>query len=226
MRQKILIVLTGHTRLGDTDQPTGWHAAEVTHPYAVFEDAGFEMEFASPGGGRTAPDPGSLDFDDEANWRYLNDPDWMRRTLETRPVSVLDAEDYAAVYFPGGHGTMWDLPDHEGIQRLTANAWQAGRVVAAVCHGPAALVNVTLDDGSHLVDGKRVSAFTDAEEQAVEKAEIVPFLLASTLEARGAEHVPADNFTAQVVEDGNLITGQNPPSARPLAEAIVRRLRG
>lgn len=222
----ILFVLTGHTRLGDSGQPTGWHASEVTHPFSVFSDAGYDIKFASPGGGKTFPDPGSVDFDDPQNWIWLNDPDWMARTVNTLPVSTLDASDYAAVYFPGGHGTMWDLPDHEGVQHLIRDIWEQGKPVGAVCHGPAALVNTTLSDGSYLVDGKCLAAFTDEEERAVDKDDIVPFLLASKLEQRGAEHQGAGNFESQVVVDGQLVTGQNPASARPLAEAMLELLSG
>ena len=136
----------------------------------------------------------------------------------------MDPTPYRAIFFAGGHGTMWDFPRDPDLARLARSIYEAGGVVAAVCHGPAALVNLTLSDGSRLVAGKQVAAFTNDEEKAVGLAEVVPFSLADQLVKAGAEHLPAPNFTAQVVADGRLVTGQNPASARGVAERVVALL--
>ena len=142
----------------------------------------------------------------------------------TRKASEVDPTPYRAIFFAGGHGTMWDFPRDPDLARLARSIYEAGGVVAAVCHGPAALVNLTLSDGSRLVAGKQVAAFTNDEEKAVGLAEVVPFSLADQLVKAGAEHLPAPNFTAQVVADGRLVTGQNPASARGVAERVVALL--
>ena len=138
----------------------------------------------------------------------------------------VEAADYDAIYFAGGHGTMWDLPDNDALKRLTADIYEAGGVVSAVCHGPAALVNVTLSDGSHLVDGKELAAFTNDEEAAVELTEAMPFLLETKLRERGARFKAAPNFESNVVVSERLVTGQNPASATGVAEAIVELVGG
>jgi len=140
-----------------------------------------------------------------------------------RPDGV-DPARYAAIFYAGGHGTMWDLPDNATLGAITAAIYEAGGIAAAVCHGPAGLVNVKLSTGKYLVDGKDLAAFTDAEESAVGLTNVVPFLLASTLTARGARHKPAANWAANVVVSDRLITGQNPASARGVGEAIVSAL--
>lgn len=220
----ILIVLTSHGTQGDTGKPTGYYLGEVTHPLAVFEAAGIPVEFASVQGGEPPVD--GLDLDDATNARYWNDPAFRAAIRATPKVADIDPSRYGAVLYAGGHGTVWDFPEHPDVQRIGRAIWQAGGVVGAVCHGPTALVNLTLDDGTHLVAGKRVAAFTDEEERAVGLEHVVPFLLASTLQQRGAIHVPAANWQAQVVTDGRLVTGQNPASAHGVGEAMVAALRG
>jgi putative intracellular protease/amidase len=217
-RKPVLFVLTSHDRKGDTGQPTGFYLGEVTHPLQVIHAAGLVVEFASIQGGEPPVD--GLDLDDPANARYWNDPAFRKAIRTTARLRDVDASRYSAIFFAGGHGAMWDFPDDPGVLRVTCEVYEAGGVVAAVCHGPAALVNVTLGDGAYLVAGKRVSAFTDSEEHAVQLEDIVPFLLASTLSARGALHQPAPDWTAQVVVDGRLVTGQNPQSATGVGEAL------
>ena len=220
---RVLMVLTSHATKGDTGQPTGYYLSEVTHPAAVFEAAGFAIDYASIRGGEPPVD--GLNLDDPINARYWNNAAFRTAVRTTPRLDDIDATRYAAVFYAGGHGTMWDFPDSPAVQRVTRQIWEAGGVVAAVCHGPAALVNVRLSNGRPLVEGKRVAAFTDAEERAVKLENVVPFLLASTLVERGATHVPAADFQAQVVVDGRLVTGQNPASARGTAEAVVAALR-
>lgn len=214
----VLFVLTSHDRKGDTGHRTGFFLSEVTHPLSVLEAAGIPVEFASIRGGEAPVD--GLDLTDAVNARYWNDLGFREAIRTTARLEDVDPSRYTAIFFAGGHGAMWDFPTSPSVQRATREIWQHGGAVAAVCHGPAALVNVVLDDGTYLVSGKRVSAFTDDEERAVELDEVVPFLLASTLAQRGATHEPAPEWTKQVVVDGRLVTGQNPQSATGVGEAL------
>lgn len=217
-QKPVLFVLTSHGRKGDTGQPTGFYLGEVTHPLAELDAAGIPVEFASIQGGEPPVD--GLDLDDATNARFRNDPRFRDAIRTTLRLDDVDPAKYAAIFFAGGHGAMWDFPTSDAVRRVTRELYEAGGVVAAVCHGPAALVNVTLTDGSYLVSGKRVSAFTDSEERAVQLDGTVPFLLASQLAARGAHHEAAPDWTAQVVVDGRLVTGQNPQSASGVGAAI------
>jgi len=216
---KVLMVLTSHDKLGDTGRSTGFYVGEAAHPYAVFAREGIGVDFVSPQGG-TPPQDG-VDRGDAAQAAFLDDPAVSSALAATLTPADVDPADYDAVLYVGGHGTMWDFPDNERLAEITRQVWEAGGAVSAVCHGPAGLVNVKLSDGSYLVAGKTVAAFTDAEELAVGLQEEVPFLLASTLVQRGAHHTTAANFQPNVEVDGRLVTGQNPASAAPLAEALV-----
>jgi putative intracellular protease/amidase len=219
----VLIVLTSHSVKGATGQPTGFYLSEVTHPLAVFEAAGLKVEFASVQGGEPPVD--GLDLNDPINARYWKDAGFRAAIRNTPGVDSIDASRYSAVLYAGGHGTVWDFPDSAGVQRIGRKIYEAGGVVGAVCHGPSALVNLKLSNGHYLVEGKQVAAFTDDEERAVKLESVVPFLLASTLQQRGAIHRPAGNWQSQVVTDGHLVTGQNPQSAHGVGEAIVTILR-
>lgn len=214
----VLFVLTSHGSKGDGGQPTGFYLGEVTHPLAVLEAAGISVEFASIKGGEPPVD--GLDLEDKINSQYWNDDAFRAAIRTTVRLDDVDPSRYAAVFFAGGHGAMWDLPQSGAVDRVTRSIFEAGGVVAAVCHGPAALVNVELSDGRYLVAGRDVSAFTDSEERAVGLDKTVPFLLASTLVERGARHHPAPDWTSKVVVDGQLITGQNPQSATGVGEAL------
>ena len=218
-QKPVLMVLTSHAELGDTGKPTGFFLGELTHPLEVFEKAGLPVEFASIKGGEPPVD--GLDMDDKVNARYWNDPAFRAKLAATKKLSDVDAKNYAGLYFSGGHGTMWDFPDDPAVQKAAREIYEAGAPVGAVCHGPAALVNVKLSDGSYLVEGKEVSAFTNDEEEKVGLTKVVPFLLASKLEERGAKHLPAPTFQKQVVASGRLVTGQNPASAAGVAEKMV-----
>ncbi|MFW5846345.1 MAG: type 1 glutamine amidotransferase domain-containing protein, partial [Planctomycetota bacterium] len=213
---RVLIVTTNHGHISMDDgstTPTGYWLAEVAHPWTRFQDAGFTIHFASPQGGFSPMDPRSFDLDDAANRRFWETLAAVEGLLHNLPLASVDASTYDAIYFAGGHGTMWDFPDNPVVQDAILAIWEAGGIVAAVCHGPAALVGVRQEDGALLVDGKRLTAFSIAEERAVQLAEEVPFLLTGRLEEQGAKVVTADNWQEQVVVDGRLITGQNPASA-------------
>lgn len=225
--QRVLFVLTSHGTLGrDGGAPTGFHLLEAALPWRILRDGGFEVRFASPHGGAAPIDPDSLDRKDPDNAAFLEDADASRAIRETEPLERVSASDFAGVFFPGGHGAMWDFPDNPHINRIISDIDERGGVIGAICHGPAALLGARNYEGLRLIEGRRVAAFTDEEERAVGKAEVVPFLLASKLKERGAEHVKADNFEPCVVTDARLVTGQNPASARGVAEAFLDALTG
>ncbi|MGD8912304.1 MAG: type 1 glutamine amidotransferase domain-containing protein [Candidatus Thiodiazotropha sp.] len=214
----VLFVLTSHGTKGSSGEPTGYYLAEVTHPLAVLEEAGIEVEFASIQGGEPPVD--GLDLEDTTNARYWNNDRFRNGVSHTQRLQDVDPTGYSAIFFAGGHGTMWDFPSNPDVQRVTREIFENNGPVGAVCHGPSALLNVTLSDGSYLVAGKRISAFTDSEERAVQLDGVVPFLLASELSARGAEHQPAPDWNCSVTVDGRLVTGQNPQSATAVGEAL------
>lgn len=214
----VLIVVTSHGEKGPGGAPTGYYLGEVTHPLAVLEAASIPVEFASIRGGEPPVD--GLELEDPVNARYWADPGFRNSMHNTMRLDDVDTARYSAVLFAGGHGAMWDFADSSAVQTVARDIYEQGGVVAAVCHGPAALVNVRLRSGSYLVDGKRVSAFTDEEERAVGLQDTVPFLLATTLSSRGAIHESAANWTAKVVVDGKLVTGQNPQSATGVGEEV------
>lgn len=223
---RILFVLTSHDRKGPADAaeaaPSGFYLSEVTHPHKVLTEAGYAVDFVSPKGGKTHVD--GFDLDDPVNAAFWNDAALRSATETTLAPSQVDPDAYAAVFYAGGHAAMWDLPGNAELAAIAARIYERGGVVAAVCHGPAGLMNLKLSDGRYLVAGKDVSAFTNDEERAVGLYDTVPFLLADALQERGARHVPAPNFQAQVVVSDRLVTGQNPASAKRVAEAMLRLL--
>lgn len=214
----VLIVLTSHGSKGKTGEPTGFYLGELTHPLAVFDDAGIPVELASIQGGEPPVD--GVELDDAINARYWQRDAFRNAIRETRRLDTVDPSRYSAIFFAGGHGAMWDFPTAPAVNTVTRAIYEQGGIVSAVCHGPAALVNVTLSDGTYLVAGKQLSAFTDDEERAVKLDQVVPFLLATKLIERGAIHQPAADWTKQVVVDGRLVTGQNPQSASGVGEAV------
>lgn len=215
----VLFVVSSNNVKGDTGIPTGYNLAEVTHPLEKLQEAGIAVEFASPKGG-DAPLDGLEDMNDPVIARYWADPDFRQAISHTLPMDKVDPARYSAIFFAGGHGTMWDFPDNAAIQRAIRDIDAAGGIVSAVCHGPAALVNARDADGNLLIAGKRVASFTNGEEEEVQSTHVVPFLLADRLETRGAHHVDSPNWSDNVIVDGRLITGQNPQSAAHLGEAL------
>jgi putative intracellular protease/amidase len=213
---RALIALTSHSKLGETGRQTGFYVGEAAEPWEVFRAAGYDVDLVSVAGGQPP-----LDGRDE-NDKTQNDFLATAGVANTPKAADVDPAGYEIVVFAGGHGTMWDFPDNPHLARIAASIYERGGVVAAVCHGPSALVNLKLSDGSHLIAGKRVAGFTNDEEAAVGLTDQVPFLLADKLTEAGAQHVPAPNFTEHVVVDGRLVTGQNPQSARAVAEAVVK----
>ncbi|MEG4284581.1 type 1 glutamine amidotransferase domain-containing protein [Microcoleus sp. A006_D1] len=217
--QKVLIVLTSHDTLGDTGKETGFYLPEVTHPLDAFTRAGLTVDFVSPKGGK-APMVG-IDLEDPLNKAFLDDSEQVFRVENTLNPAQIDPAEYGAIFYAGGHGTMWDFADNDRLAEIAATIYEAGGIVGAVCHGPAALVNLKLSDGKYLVANKTVAAFTNEEEAAVGLTDIVPFLLESTLIERGAKFTKVPNFEVCVVASERLVTGQNPASASGVGERMV-----
>lgn len=225
--KKALIVVTSHDRLGDTGKQTGYYLPEVTHPYYALLDAGVEVDVASPRGGAAPMDPSSGDRKDPANARFLDTPADRDKAARTTRLADVDPSAYDAILFAGGHGTMWDFREDRDVQRLAAAIHQNGGVVAAVCHGPAALVDVRLSSGEFLVAGKRVTGFSNDEEEAAELTDVVPFLLETLLVEHGGRYEKAGGLWKEhVVTDGRLVTGQNPASAGGVGREVARLLAG
>ncbi len=224
----ILLVLTNHAELGDSGKLTGFYLSEAAHPYEVFTANGNPVTLASPEGGFAPLDPKSLELKDEANaafWKKFGNGDMDKPGAEkTVALSEVDPKDYGAIFFAGGHGAMWDFPDSEPLKKVTVSIYENNGSVGAVCHGPAALVNVKLSDGSLLISGKTTAVFTNSEEKAVNLTETVPFLLQTTFEKAGATVETAKDFSKNAVRDGRLVTGQNPASAKKAAELLLEAM--
>ncbi|ADI03824.1 ThiJ/PfpI domain protein [Streptomyces bingchenggensis BCW-1] len=220
--RKILLALTSHQELGETGRTTGFYVGEAAHPWKVLSDAGYEVDLVSVSGGRPPMD--GRDLSDPIQQAFLEDRRIAEQLAATARPEDITPGDYDAIVYVGGHGTVWDFPDSAGLAGIARDIYEAGGAVAAVCHGPAGLVNLKLSNGAYLVDGKNVAAFTNSEEAAVGLTDVVPFLLQSKLEERGAKHTGAPDFEPHVVVDGRLVTGQNPASATALGEALVKVL--
>jgi len=219
----ILFVVTSHGQLGETGKETGYYLPEVSHPHRILINKGYSIDFVSPLGGRPPMDPGSAESMDDVSRQFLETDTWSEALHNSLRPDQIDPKRYRAVFYAGGHGTMWDFPDNQYLASIAATIYRNGGVVAAVCHGPAGLVNVRIDD-DFLVQGKTVTCFTNQEETAVALADIVPFLLEDRLRQRGAVIIPAAPFQAQVVTSQRLVTGQNPASAEGVGLAIAKLL--
>ena len=221
----ILMVLTSHDRLGDTGQPTGFWLEEFAAPYYAFVDAGLKVTLASPRGGQPPLDPKSSapDFQTEATRRFDADAAGKSALAHTLRLSTVRAGDYDAIFYPGGHGPLWDLAQDTDSLALIAAMAKAGKIVAAVCHGPAALLRAEVD-GVALLKGRNVTGFTNSEEAAVGLTEIVPFLIEDEVGKRGGRFVKGADWASHVVTDGRLVTGQNPGSSAATAAAVVALL--
>jgi putative intracellular protease/amidase len=224
---KVLMIATSNTRMGDSGKPTGIWAEEIAVPYYALVDAGIDVQIASPKGGAVTLDPGSIKpagDNDPVVERFLADPVAQAKVQSTHVAAAVDATAFDAVFFPGGHGTMWDLPGDAGVTRAVESAYAAGKLIASVCHGAAGLVSALRPDGEPVVKGLRINAFTDAEEAAVGLADVVPFHLESRLRALGARFEGAENWQPFALRDGQFITGQNPQSSKLVADHLLRAL--
>lgn len=223
MTPKVLFVLTSHSQLGNTGKPTGWYLPELTHPYDVLEKAGVDITIASPKGGEAPLDPASVEAfkSDDISQTFMENKSDLWRNTQKLSQFVGKAGDYDALFYVGGHGPMFDLATDSTSHKVITEFWDAGKVVSAVCHGPAALFNVKLSDGSYLIQDKELTAFSNAEEDQMGLTKAMPFALETELEKNGAKFVKADQpFEAKVIVAGKLITGQNPASALGVGEAI------
>jgi putative intracellular protease/amidase len=224
---KILIVLTSHDQLGDTGKKTGFWLEEFAAPYYVLKDAGATITLASPKGGLPPLDPKSEvpEFQTELTERFRTDTAAQAELANTKKLADVSADDFDAIFYPGGHGPMWDMPDNATSIALIEAFVKSDKPVGAVCHAPVALVNVRGKDGEYLVKGKRVTGFTNAEEEAVGLTEVVPFSLEDRLKERGSIYSKTANWVPYVQVDGRLVTGQNPASSGPAAEELLKLLR-
>ncbi len=223
---KLLMVLTSHERLGDTEHKTGFWLEEFAAPYYVFRDAGAEITLASPAGGQPPMDPrsGEDEAQTDATRRFMADDGARAALAATRPLTDLDAGDYDAVFYPGGHGPLWDLHQNATSIGLIEAFVAADKPVGAVCHAPAVLLRARGSDGQPLVAGKQVTGFSNTEEAAIELTEIVPYLLEDALTAAGGEYRRVDDWQSLAVVDGKLVTGQNPASSAAVANALLELL--
>jgi putative intracellular protease/amidase len=222
----VLIVLTSHDQLGDTGQKTGFWLEEFASPYYHLKDAGVQVTLASPEGGQPPLDPKSdePDFQTDATRRFEDDPAAQAELASTAKLADVKAGDFDAVFYPGGHGPLWDLHSDANSIALIEAFVAANKPVAAVCHAPAVLLNAKAESGEPLVKGKRVTGFTNSEEAAVGLTDVVPYLLEDQLAAKGGSFQQVDDWNPLVVVDGLIITGQNPASSHAVAEALVKAI--
>ncbi len=221
--KKILFVVTSHDEKGNTGEKTGYYLGEVSHPWDVLHSAGYEIDFVSPKGGKAPVD--AFNMEDSINKKFWDNEVYRNKIENTMKPSEVNPAEYVAIHYAGGHGAMWDFADNTEIAGIASQIYENNGVVSAVCHGPAGIVNIKLSDGSYLVDGKKVNAFTNEEEVKVKLEEVVPFLLEDQLKAHGAIFEKSAPFTNHVVADQRLVTGQNPQSAHSVGKATLAELK-
>lgn len=224
---KILIVLTSHNQLGDTGNKTGFWLEEFATPYYVFKDAGAVITLASTQGGQPPIDPTSElpEWRTESTERLRDDQALLTSLASTLAIELIDASQYDAIFFPGGHGPMWDFPNNPHLQSVIEAFHKNNKVISAVCHGVVALIDAKQTDGTALVSGQQVSCFSNSEEAAVQLTNIVPFLLEDKLSDCGATVKNGSDFEANVIVDKKLVTGQNPASSGPCAVQVLKTLK-
>lgn len=223
---KILMVLTSHDELGDTGNKTGFWLEEFAAPYYVFKDAGAEITIASPKGGQPPLDPSSNtdDAQTEATKRFKADDDAQKHLANTEVLSTVSADGFDAIFYPGGHGPLWDLAEDADSTRLIETFAGSDRPVGAVCHAPAVFKHPKGSDGKPLVSGKTVTGFTNTEEEGVGLTDVVPFLVEDMLKKNGGDYKKGDDWASFVVTDGKLVTGQNPASSEEAAKKLLAML--
>ncbi|MDA8450031.1 type 1 glutamine amidotransferase domain-containing protein [Acidovorax sp. NCPPB 3859] len=223
---RILMVLTSHDRLGDTGKKTGFWLEEFAAPYYVFKDAGAEVTLASPQGGQPPLDPKSDDesAQTDATRRFKADAEAQRQLATTVPLASVRAGDFDAVFYPGGHGPLWDLAEDAQSIALIEKTFAAKKPLALVCHAPGVLRHAKAPDGQPLVKGRKVTGFTNSEEEGVQLTQVVPFLVEDMLKANGSEYAKGADWAPFVLTDGTLVTGQNPASSEPAAKVLLQLL--
>lgn len=223
MKKKILFVVTSHDRKGNTGEPTGYYLSEVSHPWEILKNAGYEIDFVSPNGGKAPVD--GFDLNDKVNAEFWNDKTYHHKIETTLKPSQVKTGEYAAIFYAGGHGAMWDLADNAELAKIAQSIYEQNGIVGAVCHGPAGLVNIKLSNGKYLIDGKKINGFTNEEENAVNMQSVVPFALETRLIERGAKFEKSGIWQTHVVTDSRVVTGQNPQSAKAVGQAILDLLK-
>lgn len=223
---KVLMVLTSHDQLGNTGRKTGFWLEELAAPYYVFKDAGAEIVLASPKGGQPPLDPKSNEpaSQTDATRRFESDAQATAQLATTVRLDSVSQAEFDAVFYPGGHGPLWDLAEDSDSAALIASTLGAGKPVALVCHAPGVLRHVKTSDGRPLVEGKKVTGFSNTEEAAVGLTEVVPFLVENELKAKGGNYSRGQDWASYVVSDGLLTTGQNPASSAAAAEQLLKQL--
>lgn len=225
---KIAIIITSHALMGTTGEPTGVWLEELTTPYYHLAETNIKVVLFSVKGGAIPIDPRSLKSKGENETsveKYLDDEALKQKLQTTKSISELKISDYDAIFFPGGHGTMWDLPTNKTITSLVSEALKKKLIVSAVCHGPAGLITAKDENGKSLLKGRRVAGFTNSEEEAAGLTKSVPFLLETRLKELGAHYEKGPDFKPFAIRDDNLITGQNPASSKLVVEHIVKALK-
>lgn len=224
--KKILMVLTSHDQLGNTGKKTGFWLEEFAAPYYLFVDAKADITLASPKGGQPPLDPKSdePDAQTEATRRFRSDTQAQAALANTLPLAEIDPYDFDAVFYPGGHGPLWDLAENKHSRTLLETFYAANKPIAAVCHAPGVLKHVKAPDGQPVVKAKQVTGFSNTEEKAVGLTDVVPFLVEDMLKGNGGSYSKAADWASHVVADGHLITGQNPASSEATAKALLERL--
>lgn len=223
MKKKILFVVTSHSELGNTGKTTGYYLSEVAHPWEILYNAGYEIDFVSPKGGNAPID--GFDLNDPINKKFWENKVYRKKIENTFKPNEINPDKYIAIHFAGGHGTMWDFADNKEISEIASKIYENNGYVSAVCHGPSGLINIKLSNGKYLVDGKKVNAFTNEEEEAVGLTNVMPFLLETKLIEKGAIFEKSGLWQIHVVVDERLITGQNPASAKRVGEELYKGLK-
>lgn len=223
---KVLVVLTSHDQLGNTGEKTGFWVEEFAAPYYVLQDAGVDVTIASPKGGQPPIDPKSAlpDFQTEATKRFDADKELQTKLANSLALDTINEQDYDAIFYPGGHGPLWDLTNDKTSIALIESFWAHNKPVAAVCHAPAVFRFVKDSNGQPLVKGKKVTGFSNSEEEAVQLTAVVPFLVEDELVKLGVQYSKGEDWHSYVVKDGHLITGQNPASSEETAKALFTLL--
>ncbi|KAB0548529.1 type 1 glutamine amidotransferase domain-containing protein [Pseudomonas argentinensis] len=224
---KVLMVLTSHDQLGNTDAKTGFWLEEFAAPYYVFKDAGADIVLASPAGGQPPLDPKSdaPDAQTDATRRFKADAEAQRQLASTVKLASVSQQDFDTVFYPGGHGPLWDLAESRESIALIEAFERAGKPIGFVCHAPGALRHVKAVDGSPLVKGRRVTGFSNSEEAGVQLTDVVPFLIEDEFQKLGGQYEKGEDWGSFVIEDGKLVTGQNPASSEAAAEALLAQLK-
>jgi putative intracellular protease/amidase len=224
--KKVLVVLPSHDQLGNTGQKTGFWLEEFTDPYYKFIDSGYEVTIASPRGGKPPVDPKSTQKENqsESTQRFERDKSAQAKLENTLVLSQVSANDYDTLFLPGGHGPMWDLSSDENMKKIVEDFYSDKKIVSAVCHGPAGLLQATDRNGNSILKSKKITGFTNDEESAVGLTKAVPFSLENRMKELGGKFEKGQDFKPFVISDGQLITGQNPKSALPAAEKVIEIL--